>query len=61
MDGLLCNLHQDCDQRWVWFGIFPGTDRMIVSRRSWENRLDAERALTCFLDLLQRIPRTRKV
>lgn len=56
MDRLLCNLHQDCDQRWVWFGILSGTDRMIVSRRSWENRSQAELALTRFLDLLRRNP-----
>lgn len=55
MDRLpLCSLRQDCDQRWLWFGIFPGTDRMIVSRQKWEDRSQAQAALSRFLDPIRR-------
>ena len=52
MGRLLYDLHQSCDQRWKWHGAFPGYDYLIVSRRSWAMRAEAEAALTCFLKLL---------
>ncbi len=53
MDRLF-DLHQDCDQRWRWFGASPGSESLLVSRRSWESRPQAQIALSRFLQLLSR-------
>lgn len=50
----LYSLHQDCEQRWRWFGASLESDSLLVSRRSWESRLEAGDALTRFLRLLSR-------
>lgn len=54
MSGLLFDLHQGNDQRWRWFGIRPGSDTMIVSRRKWRDRSQASQSMTRFVQLLER-------
>jgi hypothetical protein len=53
--GRLYDLHQDRDQKWRWFGVKPGSDILIVSRRSWETRPGAEVALSRYLQLCNRV------
>ncbi len=50
MVRLLYSLRQDSDQRWRWFGFKPGTDHMVESHRSWEQRLQAQEALNGHLN-----------
>lgn len=50
----LYDIHQDRNQRFRWHGANPGSDLLIVSRRSYHSRGDAEHALKRFLDLLRR-------
>ena len=48
----LFDLHQDRDQRWRWYGLSPVSSDMLVSRRSYETRPEAQLALTCFLQMM---------
>lgn len=55
MNCTLVDLHQDRDQLWRWHVANSGNDRIIVSRQHWTSRVEAERALQQFLDMLKRL------
>jgi hypothetical protein len=45
----LYDLHQDRDQRWRWHGASMVSNNLLVSRRAYDSRQDAQLALTRFL------------